>query len=147
MPFKVNVTDRWGFHHAIDLSRVPFVIQQKATPTRQVITELLNNGQVELVKQHLRLIVDMYLDEYRRGIWDRDHNYMYNTGFVDGLPIRIDVGRLRYNENMKDPAYAARDLQKVAVQRTSEWLNRHFPQYREEIVADMNRKVNEFHAQ
>lgn len=130
----VKVIDRFGFEHDINLAEVPFAVQLKAVPTRVVITELLNKGDVQGAVEKLRQIVEMYISEYKRGVIDLDHNVMYNTGFVHGRPIRIDVGRLKHEDSVKDPEVYNRDLQKVTVERVSEWLGRHFPQYRQQII-------------
>lgn len=139
----IVLNDRFGFKHTIDLSEVPFVIQYKAIPTRIVLTALLNKGNVVTAKKRLRQLLDMYMVEYGRGIYDRDHNFMYNTGFVDGEPIRLDVGRLRAEEKYKDPTVALEDLEKIAIGRTAGWLQRHFPQYRDEIISDMHLKLEQ----
>lgn len=136
----ITVSDRFGLEHAIDLTNVPFVVQHKAIPTRVVITKLLDTGDVEGAKAHLKAIVDMYLDEYRRGLYDRDHNFMYNTGFIDDKPIRIDVGRLRANEKMKEPEFYMKDLA-IIRRRTDEWLGRHFPAYRSQITDFMDEQL------
>lgn len=139
---SIAVVDRFGFTHQIDLSSVPFAIQRAAVPTRDVISLLLDQGKVSDAKEKLREIVDMYVDEYSRGLYDRDHNFMYNTGFVENHPIRIDVGRLRRDERMKDPQVFLPDLEKVAIGRVEGWMQRHYPQYREEVVADMHLKLS-----
>lgn len=135
--------DRFGFVHNIDLSQVAFIIQSRAVPTRVEITKLLSQGDVIEAKKRLRQLLDMYMVEYGRGIYDRDHNFMYNTGFVDGKPMRLDVGRLRADERYKDSRVALEDLEKIAIDRTEGWLLRHFPQYRDEIIADMHLKMGE----
>lgn len=139
--FSINLTDRFGLKHEIDLSQVPFIIQKKAIPTRQVLTELLEKGDVKAAAADLRKIIDMYITEYHQGIYDRDHNFMYNTGFIDGFPIRIDVGKLRSDNRYKNPEYYRKDLQKVAIERVGDWFGRHFPQYQKEILSDMREKL------
>lgn len=138
---KVDLNDRFGFKQQIDLAEVPFSLQLKAIPTRVVITQLLKTGDVAAAKERFGQIVDMYVAEYKRGVVDLDHNVMYNTGFVDGHPIRIDVGRLTYNENVQNPEFYKNDLEKVAVDRVTEWLGRHFPTYQQEITAFMKDKL------
>jgi hypothetical protein len=91
----VTLKDRFGITHHLDVAEVPFALQETAISLRHVMTTLLNEGKVEEAKQLLHQIIDMYVEEYRRGILDSDHNFMYNTGFVNGRPIRIDVGRLQ----------------------------------------------------
>lgn len=130
----MTVTDRFGIRHEIDLSLVPFALQQKAVPTREVISKLLAKGDVKTAKELLRKIVAMYLAEYRQGIIDLDHNVMANTGFVEDKPIRLDVGRLKYDESVKNPAVYLEDLNKVTSGRVRVWLERHFPEYQNELA-------------
>ena len=134
---KVDLIDRFGIKHVIDLSEVPFVVQEKATPLRNLISKQLNKGNVEEAKKKLFRMVSLYIDEYRRGIMDLDHNFMYNTGFVGENPIRIDLGRLKLNEEIKNPQCYRQDLNKVFIQRLGKWLESHYPKYKDEILNDM----------
>ncbi len=143
LSLKVDLIDRFGWRHTIDLGSVPFVIQQKAIPTRVMLTALLDKGEVAEAKRRLRQIIDLYIEEYHIGIYDRDHNFMYNTGFIDESPIRIDVGRLRADARIHEPTVFLQDLRKIALHRTGEWMQRHFPAYRDEILADMEAKLRE----
>lgn len=140
---SIDLSDRFGFRHNIDLSKVPFVIQYKGITTRVEMSRLLGQGDVAAAKKCLRHLVDMYLTEYKRGIYDRDHNFMYNTGFVNGSPMRLDVGKLRLDPHYKDIKIALEDLEKIVIHRTQGWLQRHFPQYRDEIIEDMHLRMAE----
>lgn len=137
---EATLFDRFGRHHQIDLSQVPFIIQKKAVPTRILISASLENGDLPRAKSYLGRIVGMYLSEYSRGLYDRDHNFMYNTGFVDDRPIRIDLGRLRADPSFQNPSVMAKDLHKIAL-RVREWSERHFPQYAEELYQAMLDKI------
>ncbi|MEI8366107.1 MAG: hypothetical protein WCF65_06785 [Parachlamydiaceae bacterium] len=128
-PFKVAVYDRFGFKHEMDLAKVPFILQERAIPTRELITALLNKGDVVEARKRVQLLKEMYIEEYRLGIIDGDHNVMYNTGFVGDRPVRLDAGRLHYDEAIVNPTLYQQDLDKVFKGRVNEWLNRHFPQY------------------
>jgi len=143
LDLQVKLIDRFGLRHTIDLSQVLFIIQRKAVPMRILLTDLLSKGDVLGAERALRKIFGMYVEDYQRGIYDRDHNFMYNTGFIEDQPIRIDVGRLRYDEKMKDKAVYMIDLNKVVVDRLGGWLKRHFPKYRDEILADMKNFMDE----
>lgn len=141
LDFTVHLYDRFGFSHFIDLGKVLFVIQSTATTTRDVLNKQLNAGDVEEAKISLGKIVDMYLNEYQNGIYDRDHNFIDNTGFIDGRPIRIDLGRLQYDETFKNPIVYQKDLQNVLVKRTARFLRKYFPQYHDEILAYLESKI------
>jgi hypothetical protein len=133
----VSVTGRFGIKHEINLAEVPFALQEKAVPLRELINALLREGKVKEAKSRLHQIMDMYLEGYQKGIVDMDHNFMYNTGFVGEHPIRIDLGRLKQNDSIKDPTVYTQDLEKVFHKRLGEWLDRHFPKYRDEILQDI----------
>lgn len=143
--WPVEIIDRFGFHHTIDLSQVPFVIQLKATPTREVLTRLFEAGKVEEAKRRLGQLVDLYVEGYRLGIYDSDHNFMYNSGFLGERPLRLDVGRLEIDENIKNPAFYLQDLKKIAIERCDGWMQRHFPQFRDEIMSEMQNKLEMHH--
>ncbi len=129
-----TLKDRFGFSHTIDLSKVPFIIQYKAIPTRVMVTEALQKGDVEQAKQILHKIFAMYQEEHAHGIYDRDHNFMYNTGFIGDKPVRIDLGRVREKELMKDPEISRQEMQ-ILFKRLEGWLERHFPVYRDRVCS------------
>jgi hypothetical protein len=133
----VHVKDRFVFIHDIDLSNIPFALQQKAIPMRIVISDLLNKGKLKEAEQRLHQVIHMYVEGYKKGVIDLDHNFMYNTGFIDNHPIRIDVGRLKYEEQASNPKYFIIDLQKVFIDRLGKWLERHFPQQRQSILDEI----------
>lgn len=139
---KVSVRDRFGFSYVIDLGDVPFVIQKKAVPTRTVLTQLLNKGKVEEAKEKLGMIAQLYFDGYQHGLYDLDHNFIYNTGFVDGQAIRIDVGRLRYDLSFQESEIWFPDAYKVLVLRLHDWLGRHFPRYQQELSSYMQQLLS-----
>jgi hypothetical protein len=134
---KVQLVDRFGWKREIALHSVPFIIQKRAIPMRVLISQLLDSGDVEAAKACFRKITYMYVDEYRKGLRDLDRNFMYNTGFIGDHPIRIDVGRLGFNDRFKSPTLRARDLHKILILRAEKWLHRHYPQYAKEILTDI----------
>jgi len=138
---SVILKDRFGFTHELNLSEVPFALQRKALQTREAVSVHLKKGNVNKAVEQLNQIVDLYVEGYRKGLIDGDHNVMYNTGFVDGRSVRIDVGRLRFDEGIKDPKAYRKDLNQVFIVRVGEWLQRHFPQYHDQIVEEMKTKI------
>lgn len=132
-----RVSDMAGLQHEILLDDVAFVVQWKGADTRSVIGALLKRGEIETAKQHIHNLLTLYVEDYKRGIFDRDHNVMYNTGFVNGAPFRIDAGKLRLDEKMKDPEIFRADLEKIAWQRIDKWMKRHYPQHRREMAEEL----------
>ncbi len=141
MEYTVVLKDRFGFVHHVDLSKVPFVVQKVAVTTRATLYKLLAKGNVSEAKERLGAIVDMYFDEYRKGIYDRDRNYIDNTGFIGQQPIRIDAGRLRYDPEIKNPSFYSKDIYNVLIKRSDRFLRKYFPLYRDEIVDFLEKKI------
>lgn len=100
----ITVTDRFGLKHTIDLDRAIFAIQEKAIPTKTVLKE--NPSKTDQ-------ILELYRSEYQKGLIDQDHNVLDNTGFVGDKAIRLDVGKLTYDESIKNPENYEKDLEKV----------------------------------
>ena len=121
----IQVKDRFGWTHQIDLNAVPFVLQKKATPTRLVIAAYLDRGEHEAAQRAFEALMAMYADEHARGVYDADRNLMHNTGFVGNLPIRIDAGRLTIDERLKDPAKSQEEIGLLQRKRIAPWLKRH----------------------
>lgn len=140
---KIQVIDKYGFSHTIDLDQVYFILQKKASVTRDLLKFLLKNQRLPLAKQRIRQILDLYVSEYKKGLYDTDHNVMSNTGFIDGHPIRLDVGRLKFDPEMQKPEFFKADLEKISSQRLRKWIKKNFPQYYDELAADIESKMNE----
>ena len=130
---KITVKDWLGFKHEINLDQVVFAIQKKLTPAKTILSEAFNQGNLEKAKLHIRQLFTLYLSEYAKGIYDRDHNVIYNIGYTDSQAMHIDLGKLRYNELMKKSPFYLKDLRKIALERIDKWVHKYYPQFEKEI--------------
>lgn len=145
LKLRAKVKDKIGIERTIDLDPIVFVIQEKGKTTRAVVIELLNKGDLALVKHRIRQIFDLYMLEYKKGIYDRDHGVMHNTGFVGEKPIHLDVGKLTKDDRMKQPKFYREDLEKIGRKFTT-WLKANYPKEYPELAQDMEEKLSEiFH--
>jgi hypothetical protein len=135
--FPVELIDRFGRKQSLSLKTVPFILQKAAVPTGVRLSQLLDQGNLEQAKLCLRKIIDLYLDEYKMGLSDKDRNFMHNTGFVRENVVRIDVGRLRYRERNKNRERMIHSVKRVMGVRSSKWLERYYPLYTQELMDDM----------
>lgn len=124
---KVTLIDKMGFERHIDLDSVPFLVQQKAQTTRSMINEALKKRDLPLAERRMSQIFDLYLTEYSKGIYDKDHGVMHNTGFVGENPIHLDVGKLMKEEEMKKPEVWQRDMEIIAW-KFAVWIRRNYPE-------------------
>lgn len=139
---SVTVYDKLGFAHTIDLDPIVFLVQEKGETLRTVMNTLLKTDQVDLAKQRVRQVFDLYLSEYHKGIYDHDHGVMHNVGFVGEKPIHLDVGKMTLDERLKEPSVYSADLRLIYA-KIELWVRVHYPQYYEEIVKDMDAKFRE----
>lgn len=139
---KLTVYDKLGLKWEIDLDSIVFVIQEKAKTTRSVLAEALKNNDIPLVEKRVTQIIDLYLHEYSKGIYDIDHGVLHNTGFVGDKPIHLDVGRLKKDENMKLPEYYQQDLIVIA-NKFEVWFRRGYPEQYPEIKTFLENKMTQ----
>lgn len=138
-----TVIDRLGFSHDIDLDAVTFVLQKKALIAREELKKLLKMGAVAEACERIDQIFALYLSEYQNGVYDRDHNVIDNIGFSGSRAMRIDVGKLRFDENMKQKEYYLPDLQEKVVRRIDSWVKRDFPDHHRQIAEYIDKKIQE----
>lgn len=125
--FSVNLTDKAGRKHKLDLNPLLFALQLKAVPTNQIITKHLKNGEIQAARVKLEAILTMMQEEHQMGVLDKDHNIWHNTGFIGDKPIRIDVGKLELSPEMKKPEISKNEIDKVKNDRMIPWIHRYFP--------------------
>lgn len=130
---KANIVDYAGLKYQIDLDEVVFVLQKKGESSRKAISKLLDRGQVKKACELLQRLLALYVDDYRRGVFDRDHNIMHNTGFINSTPMRIDVGKLKMDNRMKEFSNFKHDLKKITSERIVKWVKNYYPFYRKII--------------
>ncbi len=123
----IIVRDKIGLERVIDLDQVVFIVQEKAQTLRNVLADLLDKGDLTAAKSRIGQIFDLYLSEYQKGVYDRDHGVMHNTGFVGDRPIHLDVGKLSQDDNIRNPETAQKDFALV-IDRMETWLRSSYPE-------------------
>jgi len=137
----ITLKDKLGFSRTVDLGDVVYVVQEKGVTLRNVLSQLLKEGDVATAKLRIGQIFNMYLSEYRKGILDHDHGVMQNAGFIGDRPIHLDIGKIHYDENISQPENYQKDLLKLAY-KMQFWIKNNFPQYYEPLVNDIEQKLS-----
>lgn len=120
------IQDKIGLERTVDLDQVVFIVQEKGKTLRNVLTDLLDKGDISAAKTRIGQIFELYMSEYQKGVYDRDHGVMHNTGFINDRPIHLDVGKLSYDEKIKNSQNAKQDLDLV-IDRMETWLRNTYP--------------------
>lgn len=137
-----TVFDKIGLHRTIHLDDVVFIVQEKAQTTRSVINDALKKGELSLAQRRIRQIIDLYLAEYQKGIYDKDHGVMHNTGFVGDRPIHLDVGKLTKEPEMTQPQFWQPDLERIGW-KFALWIKESYPQYYPAMAKDLEGKLSD----
>jgi len=134
LKLKATVVDKIGLKRTIDLDDVVFLIQKKGETLRTRLHHLLDEQRIPEAKEALASILDMYMSEYKKGIYDHDHGVMQNTGFVGTQPFHLDVGKLNQDDRMKEMEFYKKDLRHV-IWKMDRWMSMNYPRYYPEFSA------------
>lgn len=136
----LEVLDPSGKKVTLNLDTIPFLIQRKVEITRSIFERLLKAKKIEEVKMKINHIVELYLSEYQKGLFDHDHGVMHNTGFIDDFAVHLDVGKIYFDEAIKIPENAYLDLVKIGW-KIREHMLRKFPEHEKEITSYLNTTI------
>lgn len=146
LELKIKLIDKIGVKRNFNLDDVIFVVQEFAETTRQALTSALESRDLELAKKKMDGIITLYLSEYEKGIYDRDHGVMHNTGFVGEKPIHLDVGKLTKDKKMKQTAYNLPDMMKV-VSKFEIWLRKNYPDDYSELITFLEARLSQIYGE
>lgn len=134
---KVTLYNKSGFPYLLSLDEHVFMVQRKADLVETHIQKHIANGAIDMAKNVIDQMVDLYLAEYDRGLAEKDRYLVRNTGMCDGKPMHIDTGRLCKDESLKDPLRQRVEL----IWKTSillEWLKESYPILAEHLESRLN---------
>ena len=118
---KATVIDKIGLERTINLDDVVFLVQKKGETLRTRLRRLLNEQRIEEAKEAMAKILEMYISEYMKGIYDHDHGVLHNTGFIGDQPFHLDVGKLNQDGRMKEVEFYKKDFEHV-VWKMDVWI-------------------------
>lgn len=123
---KLQIIDKLGITHTIDLDQYEFAVQRRVELAYDRLDALLQQKELKKAKQLIRSLAAVCLARCRKGFYDEDVRLDCNFGFMDDQPIFIDIGRF-----VKDPAQqnteALRKTLDCIAMQLSVWLGTHYP--------------------
>ncbi len=135
----VTLQNRSGNRYDVNLGDYVFLLQKKVDLFEDVLASQMKKADVASAKELLDGLLDLYMNEFRQGLYEEDRYIVRNTGVLDNKPIQIDTGRLRENEDLKDPKKQAEImLWKTTILK--EWLGETYP----ELEAHLNSRLDVF---
>lgn len=123
----LQIIDKCGIVHTIDLNSTSFVVQKKAHLIFSKIKQQLQQNDIEGAKRSIFLMIHYILDRSKAGIRDTDNALKRNYGYIEDIPISVDVGSFILDETLKTPkAYKKEVVRKT--RKLRKWIQKHHPQ-------------------
>lgn len=129
------IIDKLGIVHRLQLDHYAFVLQKKAVPAPVYLKEQIASGCFARAKEAVLGLKRLVITCQERGYEDLDPNFLTNFGFVDGSPVKLDIGAFTKRGQEKQALRAQRKL-KLASDRLVSWLAEICPQRAEELVRE-----------
>lgn len=138
-----HLVDKIGRQHTLNLDDTVFILQKRGVTLRTQLANDLNQQQRQAAEKHIYDLLAMYLQEYKKGIFDRDHGVPQNSGFIGETPFHLDVGKFSYSEAFKNPEFYEKDLVWVTL-KIKIWLEKNYPQEAPHLVHFMQTTLSDW---
>ncbi len=144
---KLQLYDKIGILHEVDLDNTCFLIQKKTDLLYPSLAALIKKGEVEKAKQLLQSFVDLSFQFILKGI-DNPTTVDKNFGCIGLRPVQIDVGRVLIMESFEKTGPKIDQIHH-SVHHMKKWLAPRsdiLSKYLDEIVEiQKNTYLKEFH--
>lgn len=138
----ITVIDKEKRKRKINLDKVSYVLQERGEIFSNRLSKILDQGDAQGAKTLLKKILDLYLSEYQKGIYDLDHGVMHNIGCIEDRLFHLDTGKMMVDERMKQPEFYLKDLSKI-VSKIQNWIDQKYPKYSAELEIFMNNYLSQ----
>lgn len=136
---KIQITDKLGFKHTLNLDDYEFILQKRAISVKEVFAGIEDQE----LERRVALLVDLVKSRCEKGIRDRDRSFVQNVAFsLDGEhALFIDVGQF-----YKDPTILLENEQQADVKKRlgnlRYWVEEKSPALLESIEGIISGYVN-----
>jgi hypothetical protein len=107
------ISDAMGKRHLLNLDELEFVVQKKADLAYHTIDSLMEKKDIEGAKSAIDQLLKLNLKLYQKGFRNRDANFRSNCGFIADRAMLIDVGRIVYSQEIKEPKNYKEELLRI----------------------------------
>ncbi len=130
---KATLFDKIGIKHTVDLDKMEFMVQKKATLFYPTLEKWLAAGQKEKVQKGIEQLLELFSKRRALKIADKDPDLKSNFGFIGEKPIQFDMGRFKRGENSSKKNESLRDEMIRLTDELKLWLKKRDPVLAEEL--------------
>lgn len=123
---NATIIDKLGIAHVIDLDRIGFILQKRATLAYPQFEEWIEKGDILAAKRGILSLLTLLHTRLEKGLSDRDPLIRTNIGFIDGKAHFLDLGPFSKNVQPKPPELAQTEIRKIT-HSLRDWLAQREP--------------------
>lgn len=98
---SIQLVDKEGRLKLLDLDKEIYYIQKKAVVAGEYIQRCIEKEDLDRAEKAIAHLLEFTMRLYRQGIVMVDLQFTSNFGFIDDLPVRIDIEHLSFKESWK----------------------------------------------
>ncbi len=130
----LDLVDKIGIHHPIDLDQYEFLVQKRAVLSYEALAQWIAEGKINEAKEALTGLVQLLSTRSKMGIHDKDPDLNTNFGFIGTQPIQFDIGRFKLRETATDPNELVRITDNL-----HQWLMQRVPELDEHLKEELKK--------
>ncbi|MGH2612730.1 MAG: hypothetical protein ACRDFB_06730 [Rhabdochlamydiaceae bacterium] len=130
----LDLIDKLGIHHPIDLDKYEFLVQKRARLAYPALEQWMSEGKIAEAKEALTALVHLLAARSNKGIHDKDPDLNTNFGFIGTTPIQFDIGRFKLRETPADRNELVRITDNL-----HQWLMQRAPELDEHLKQELNK--------
>lgn len=122
----VTLVDQHNHALKVDIDKMEFLIQKKATLAFEHLQKLLDSGKENEALACMSSLLKLIVVRHQKGIFDRDLQFYKNFGFIDNKAIEVDIGDFKMDPSEKNPEKIRAAVAAVSLQ-LEDWARDHYP--------------------
>ncbi len=135
---SLMVKDKVGLTYHVDLNKVEFMLQKRASTIKDRFEEYKKRGNLSLAKIDLVRTLNFVLERAQRGFFDKAPNIINNFGFIENNPVEFDVGGFYRDSNKTIHHFYVFEIEKLR-RRITKWLDKNYS----ELSSFANEKIDQ----
>jgi hypothetical protein len=139
---QITIYDKIGIAHQLDIDKMEFLVQKKATLVYPSIDLLMQTRGPETTKEAISALLQLLWSRCQKGIFDKDPDLNTNFGFLGTVPVQIDIGRFRKQQELKTPLEYRDEVIRIT-DHFRQWLDQKYPELSKHLLNEIHQLVNQ----
>jgi hypothetical protein len=123
----LQVIDRLGITHTLDLNTATFLLQRRGELIFTRLKKLRKENDLEGAKRSIFAMMDFIVARCKAGIRDVDNGLHRNYGYLEEAPLSVDVGSFILDPSLKNPEVYYREVLRKT-RKLKKWITRNYPE-------------------